>query len=475
MRPAAALAARVRPALAAALVLVAAGCAAPAHRAQPFSSRILDSDERVGRCARLLEAFETAVRAAGARDGGPAPVAGYPQLRADRLSAALMEADPPAAIAMARSLDAQGRAAELARLPAPARAGLAARASVPPDAVGDALEDCAGRLLAADEARGELPRTLAVADDYDTWKRVAGLYWLTRLPFAAGVRRYQDETRAAFVTPLEQLPVRGALRRYVPAAVAGLADAELAQRHAPVLEVDVASDDDRVGRVSLAPDGLATVDAARPVAYVRAAATLVDGRLLRQLVYTFWFPSRPRAGALDLLGGRLDGLVWRVTLDAAGEPWVYDTIHPCGCYHQFFPGPAARLRPQPATLDETIFVPQRVPGLGAGERVVLRVASGTHYLQRVTLAAAPAGEPYALEDEALLRVLRHPGGGVRSLYGADGIVPGTGRGERWLFWPMGVREAGAMRQWGRHATAFVGRRHFDDPRLLDRAFEHAPQ
>jgi hypothetical protein len=28
-----------------------------------------------------------------------------------------------------------------------------------------------------------------------------------------------------------------------------------------------------------------------------------------------------------------------------------------------------------------------------------------------------------------------------------------------------------MRQWGRHATAFIGRRHFDDPRLFDDYFE----
>jgi hypothetical protein len=49
-------------------------------------------------------------------------------------------------------------------------------------------------------------------------------------------------------------------------------------------------------------------------------------------------------------------------------------------------------------------------------------------------------------------------------------VPGSERGERWLFWPMGVPEPGAMRQWGRHATAFVGRRHFDDPWLLERYF-----
>jgi hypothetical protein len=36
---------------------------------------------------------------------------------------------------------------------------------------------------------------------------------------------------------------------------------------------------------------------------------------------------------------------------------------------------------------------------------------------------------------------------------------------------MGVPDPGAMRQWGRHATAFVGRRHFDDPFLIERYFE----
>jgi len=46
----------------------------------------------------------------------------------------------------------------------------------------------------------------------------------------------------------------------------------------------------------------------------------------------------------------------------------------------------------------------------------------------------------------------------------------TERAERWLFWPMGIDSAGAMRQWGRHATAFVGRRHFDDADLLEKRF-----
>ena len=70
-----------------------------------------------------------------------------------------------------------------------------------------------------------------------------------------------------------------------------------------------------------------------------------------------------------------------------------------------------------------------------------------------------------------LRSLHRPDGTHQSLFRGDGIVAGSERGERWLFWPMGIREPGAMRQWGRHATAFVGRRHFDDPGLLARYFE----
>ena len=34
----------------------------------------------------------------------------------------------------------------------------------------------------------------------------------------------------------------------------------------------------------------------------------------------------------------------------------------------------------------------------------------------------------------------------------------------------GALDAGAMRQWGHHATAFVGRRHFDDADLIERRF-----
>jgi hypothetical protein len=80
---------------------------------------------------------------------------------------------------------------------------------------------------------------------------------------------------------------------------------------------------------------------------------------------------------------------------------------------------------------------------------------------------------YELRPYDELRSLGDLSGGRRSLFGPDGLIAGTERAERFLFWPMGIASAGAMRQWGRHATAFVGRRHFDDADLIERRFKLA--
>jgi hypothetical protein len=112
---------------------------------------------------------------------------------------------------------------------------------------------------------------------------------------------------------------------------------------------------------------------------------------------------------------------------------------------------------------------------------VLRIAARTHYLERVWLEAASTASrgalPLAVLAQDRLRTLPVIGldAGVtraptRSAYGPDGLVPGSERAERFLFWPMGIDSAGQMRQWGRHATAFVGRRHFDDADLFEKRF-----
>ncbi len=106
---------------------------------------------------------------------------------------------------------------------------------------------------------------------------------------------------------------------------------------------------------------------------------------------------------------------------------------------------------------------------------MLRVESGTRYLRRVLVepSATLGARTYAITPEDRLRHLARSDGTRRSLYGEDGLVAGTERSERFLLWPLGIASAGTMRQWGRHATAFIGKRHFDEAFLLERYFERA--
>ena len=108
------------------------------------------------------------------------------------------------------ALDRRARRFELENLPAKERAGLERSVS---GGIEPVLERCGDLLTSRDLAstarRTTLREKARVPDDYDTWKRVIGLYWITRIPFASGVRRYQDETQAVFDRPVADLPVRG--------------------------------------------------------------------------------------------------------------------------------------------------------------------------------------------------------------------------------------------------------------------------
>jgi hypothetical protein len=287
------------------------------------------------------------------------------------------------------------------------------------------------------------------------------------------------------LTALAQAMPRDALGIPVPTREAAAA---LLQAYAPVLEVARAGSGgvapfDRFGTLRWGAGDAPEVATQHPVAYQRIAYTRMGAQTLVQLVYSYWFPERPAAGAIDLLSGPLDAVVLRITLAPDGTPLLLDTIHACGCYHLFVPTPALAPRPAPEARVEWAFVPTTLPALAPGQRLRVRVASGTHYVVGVaphTEGAAggqPGGDaadgvtPYALADDHALRTLPTPQGGTRSAFWPSGIVPGTARGERVLFWPMGIESPGAMRQWGRQPTAFVGRRHFDDARLLDDRFK----
>jgi hypothetical protein len=450
----------------------------------------LESTPQARECTEWFRELDAQVDAARVRDAQEARIPGYPYLRVNRLLASFREhagRDERALQALVermQALDLAARGHEIANLGAAVAL--------------ERARECGSRLRAADLAdarrRARLLEHATVPDDYSTALRVLGLYALTRWPFIAGVREYQEGVRAAF----RAAPGTGTVLRYGPpeappvprpalAAVMARAGANplgmpepqgaaleaLFAAHAPVFEIETADAYDRPGALNWrAGDGVPSVDAAEPVVYRHLAWTRYRERVLLQLVYTIWFSERPPASPGDILAGRLDGVTWRVTLAPDGAPLVYDSMHPCGCFHMFLPTPRALAVAAPHAGMEWMFAPQSLRAVADGERPVVRVASRTHYVERVTLARhAGAAQRYAFRAYDELRSLPRPGGGSASIFGPrDGLIAGTERPERFLFWPMGIASAGAMRQWGHHATAFVGRRHFDDADLLEKRF-----
>ncbi|HEV8096726.1 MAG TPA: hypothetical protein VGP71_13420 [Burkholderiales bacterium] len=488
-------------------LILAAALAGCATLERPFSDHLESAAIPVRDCAAWFAALDAAVDGAGVRDAQDARIRGFPYLRVDRSLSALREraaSDVAATQAFAlrlAALDYSARKAEIANLPDERLTALPVL--LVPGLRREAVartRDCAQLLREIDFAKPETRQWLleraTVPDDYSMALRVAGLYALTRVAFAAGVQRWESETSAAFAQqprgtslpliryapPAAPSRSRDALERLLAASSAnplGLPEpaaqdlAELLAAFAPSFEVEVAGDYDRFGQLRwLRGREIPSVDAAEQVVYAQITRTLYRGRVLLQLVYTIWFPERPPSEPGDILAGLLDGLTWRVTLAPDGEPLVYDTIHACGCYHMFFPTPRARALPAPNGFDEWAFSPQQLPRVEAGERPVLHVANGTHYIERVSIARGmDSVAHYELRDYDELRSLARLDGGSRSAFGPDGLIAGTERPERYRFWPTGVRSAGAMRQWGRHATAFVGRRHFDDAHLFEQRFE----
>ena len=493
----------MRRGFAAVAALILAGCTSVGPYAALPIAQHLKRNDAVGECARMFRSLDQAIDQAGVRDAQASQVNGFPYLRVDRLTERLapagQETDDESNRAWRErmlALDREARAIEIAN----AGPDIASAR----DTAG--IDGCRDRLADADHAATALSAAAHVPDDYSTAARALGIYPLTKFAFASGIRKWHEETRELHATPLAQLPRLGEAVRYapkpplllyafetlppperdalgVPRLTSAMTEALIA-RYAPALQVDTVDTNDRLGQLTWGDGGSRIVaDTTRPVAYARIAFTRIGGRVVPQLVYTFWFPARPQEGNFDALAGNLDGLMWRVTLGADLRPLVYDTIHPCGCYHLFYPTGRVRTRPGPIPgeepSDETQFVPQNVDAPRDGERQLIYLAARTHYVRRVsTMVDSTSGAiPYELRDENDLRTLPWPNEsaprGTRSAYGPDALIAGSERMERFFFWPMGIDSAGQMRQWGHHATAFVGRRHFDDPDLFDRYFELA--
>jgi hypothetical protein len=482
------------------IALALSGCASMQPHTVPFEST---TEERP--CIEWLSKLDAVVDEAGVADAEATRIAGFPHLRTNRFLASFRdELDTnekwAAWLARLNRLASERRHIEISNLPNEWLASIAADR----DAALVRMNACAALLAGADLASpmrlSVLRERTTVPDSYSVSKRVMGAYAVTRVPFFAGVRQWQQRTldafgRAAATTPssgdwqayaidtgIPEEPGRSSARQSTLRDALGIPviDAKelaaLSRLHAPIFNVESTGAYDKFGRLTVPQlretngdnRGGTRVDISAPAAYLRHDFTRYGKSTLLQLTYTLWFPERPADGAFDLLAGKLDGVMVRITFAPNGEIVMVDSAHACGCYHQFFPAANVTPLPAPGNIEEWAFVPASLPPVAASQRLRVWIASRTHYLVRIDAAnASSTAKAFSL---AANDTMLDAGTSSRSLYQPDGLVAGSERGERFLFWPMGIASAGQMRQWGHHATAFVGRRHFDDAHLIEKYF-----
>ncbi|MBL3589669.1 MAG: hypothetical protein JMN24_07730 [gamma proteobacterium endosymbiont of Lamellibrachia anaximandri] len=440
-------------------------------------------------CLALFQQADELALQAGTVDSGFARIPNFPWLRTNRFFASLSN----------ETLSTDGYAQWLSQLEQMDREALhveLSNADTDPSLV-QQLHLCrtilSTELLGDTEKRSRLQHIIKVNDNYSSLQRAIGLYPITaifvdiiasnwrdkaRLRLSGTSDRPFDEVSVRYIPPTRKTISSEIVANILSKAatnplklpdVDGTELQQLLLNFAPVWVVETEDDNDRIGTPRFDSNGNPpNIDTSRPVVYTYKSFTHWQGNNLLQLNYVIWFPARPLESHFDILGGHLDGLNFRVTLAPSGQPLLYDTIHHCGCYHTLFPTPALTFQPpsgaEPPLLADT--VPE------SSQRKEIRLTAGTHHIRKfdnAVNATLDLGKRYKLVDYQQLTTLPHTSGS-RSLFSEDGIVQGTERGERWLLWPMGIASPGAMRQRGRHATAFVGRRHFDDPDLMETLF-----
>jgi len=455
----------------------------------------IKTDPAAKHCLAFYDDLDKVVTEHGGTPSRPERIAGFPYLRMTRFLASFNQQNLDSValqdwLTHLAAADQQARSIELASLPSSVKSELSTTYGVD---LATQLKNCAQTLVANDLANPErlalLRKRAVTTSEYRLLNQMLGLYPLSSIPVRIGIHQYHTETKAAYAQPLEMLPVRGRLQRFqappqtnnidpstithdalgIPTPAASQLQS-LFTIHAPIWEIDVTYNYDLPGKPIWRGDDKPDVDHSQALVYRYPSYTHWQGQVLLQLNYLIWFSERPSAGKFDIFSGKLDGLLWRVTLNTDGTVLLYDSMHACGCYHYFFPTSALALRPDAQRLPEPPLLPQHAPQLATGQSLVIRISTGNHYIQRL-YADTPSGQAFHWREYKELYATPVVGGGHRSLFRLDGLVAGSARAERWLLWPMGIPSAGAMRERGRQATAFVGHRHFDDAKLLDELFE----
>lgn len=454
-----------------------AGCART-----PSTSPFVGFYKNYANCREDYAAIDAKVDAAGVRDAEFHRVPGYPYLRTDRLLATfgptVRSVDEVSEwVRRMREYDQESRDYEYVNL------GLGEFEAAE---LRTRFLNC-GRVLANIELTepGALDALIAKAtpgDAYSHLARVLGLHALTapllRSRTAALHAQYEQaqlapntgssvvEWRARAVEDRTLLHDPTAPLSYNVLGFPNLYGSQwraLAEIHAPVLRLLSADPAESPASPAWTPSGL-DADVTHPILSHQIGYTRFGGETLIQITYTVWFKAQAQSRSAPI-----DGLVWRVTLDRALRPLVYDSVHPSGADHRWYPVRTLALRDAGST--ESFVSPQPAPA----EPVALWIEPGSHRLRKVDAAGAPGPattlREYALRPYEALYTLPRDAGGTRNLFGPDGLMAESDGRDPIAGWSSGIRHPGTPRQSGHQAIAYVGRRHFDDPDLLDATFQ----
>ena len=484
--------------------LLLSACGLQAYRAGNVDLADKEGGAQVQQCLSLYSDMDTYLYNHGSADVQDYRVPGYPFLRVNRFLSSFRDdlSNRKQALFWLQQLsqlDRESRSIEIKRIPVMDIKQITQAANNRED-LDAQVTKCSGLLTARagndPDILSDISSRAIVPDNYNTIMRVFGLYPLSSFFVMYGINHWHESTRASFEKAGHEDGNKADYLFYQPATgtipsgieLAGtfkiarnnplsipLFDARsmraLFDRYAPVWEIETLQDADHFGMPAWTDSGNLKIDTGRPAVFDYVSYTRIHDHVLLQLNYTIWFPARPVTGWLDILGGNLDGITWRVTLDDNGMPVFYDAMHNCGCYHMVFPVSGYQLKDNQQFYEEPLLVPAVAPALHAGEHMIVTVEGGTHYIMNIHSGnLSPSALMYTFADYNKLRELRAGTDGYRSMFDARGLVAGTERKERWILWPMGIIEPGAMRQRGQHATAFVGKRHFDDPYLFQDYF-----
>ena len=466
-----------------AIALLGAGlvaCAPLGRSPSPFTGFYKD----YASCRQEYAEMDARVARAGVGSAEFYRVPGHPYLRTDRLLASFRNdvqglEDVSEWLGRMRELDQDARDYEYINLGMTELQAAIQR---------DRFLNC-GRVLATVELRDpsaweKLVAVVYPEDDYSDWARWLGLHALRVRTLRAQelaanqelqqqhreavARSNESPTRLWMARPAEESTPLPLIADTVQLNVLGYPNLLVSQwrtlvdTHAPALWVESAADVDQPAAPTWTVQGL-SADPSSPQLSYQVGYTRYRDETLVQITYTIWFKSGERATHVPI-----DGMIWRVTLDRRLEPLLYESLHPSGDDHRWYVVHPMRLR---AEADpELSFI---APDLAPAATPVLHFEAGTHRLRRVVSSERLRPSQtmnFELRAYEELYTMPLPDGGSRSLFDPNGMIAGSeARGEA-PGWSSGIPHPGALRQAGHHAVTHIGRRHFDDPDLLDVTF-----